>query len=87
MKILLIAVIGLAATPASASTFRCDARLSPGAVYQDQPCPGGTFQRQQRLVTPGPPELFKVPAKEEIIARPPVRVVPIEDAAGSRAER
>lgn len=63
------------ASSAHAGVYRCDG--NGGAIYyQNDPCPGGTFQRQFRLDTPPPPEFFALPPKEEIRARVPVRVVP-----------
>lgn len=66
----------LAASTAHAGVYRCDAQ---GGVtqYQNDPCPGGTFQRQFRVDVQPPPEFFALPKKEEIRARVPVRVVPL----------
>ena len=76
MRLLLICLLATS-QPALSATFRCNERLTAETVYQNHPCPGGTFQRELRLVTPPPPQLFAVPQPQEILARPPVRVVPL----------
>lgn len=70
-----IVCLMLIATSAQAGVYRCDER---GEIrYQNQSCPGGTFQQELRIATPPPPELFMLPPVREIRARVPVRVVPV----------
>lgn len=77
MRVLLIWLLLALSGVAGADTYRCDDRLGRGTVFQNDPCPGGTFQRDQRLVTPAPPQLFFTPEPREILAKRPVRVVPL----------
>lgn len=66
---------------AEAGVFRCREIGGGPIYYQNQPCPGGTFQRALRQDLPPPPEFFAVPRNVEVVARPPVRVVPLANVA------
>lgn len=66
-------------TSAQAAVYRCDERGSDVTRYQNNSCPGGTFQQELRIATPPPPEFFMQQPVKEIRPRTPVRVVPVVD--------
>ena len=79
MRILICLLLAVASS-VEAGVFRCHEIRDGAITYQNRPCPGGTFQRQFRVDLPPPPDFFAVPESVEIVARSPVRVVPL--AAG-----
>jgi hypothetical protein len=79
MRVLTVLLLAGLCLPAHAGVYRCKQRLSGAIRYQNEPCPGGSFQWTLRTATPAPPELFDVPRAVEILPRTPVRVVPPVD--------
>ena len=81
MRILLCLLLSFA-SGVDAGVFRCRVAGGGAITWQNQPCPGGTFQREHRVDLQAPPEFFAIPKNVEIVSRPPVRVVPVmEDSA------